>query len=331
MIEFRKDTEVAKFYDPSDKEIKESEIEVRTDPLTGKTSRILDKPLGQTGEEDMSDVEKDGFCPFCSENLKKVGARDVRLLSGEMWERGEAALLGNVTPYSEYSIIIRLTEEHYLSLEEFEEKHFADGFKLILEYLENIEDMEENKFPAVIMNYLKPAGSSVVHPHMQLLVSGKKMNYQRSLISRAKEYFEKEENCYWNDLLNKERNGERFIGKAGETEWISAFAPRGFNHLKGINTETFLDFKDKDISDLSKGVTKVLKAYSEMECNSFNFSIFIPAFSEKQKFATIVDMITRTNLDKFYRADDFAMPKLLDEPYCNKNPEELAEEIKGYW
>jgi len=331
MIEFRKDSEVAKFYDPSEKEVKESEIEIRTDPLTGKTSRILSKPLSKTGEEDTSDVEKDGFCPFCPENMMKVGARDTKVLSGEMLERGEAALLGNVTPYSEYSIIIRLTEEHYLSLEEFEEKHFADGFKLIMEYLENVEDMEENKFPAVIMNYLKPAGSSVVHPHMQLLVSGKMMDYQRRLISKSREYFEEEGNSYWSDLLKEERDGERFIGKDGETEWISAFAPRGFNHVKGINTKNFLDFDEEDIADFSEGITKVLKAYSKMGCTSFNFSIFIPAFAEKEKFATVIDMITRTNLDKFYRADDFAMPKLWDEPYCNKTPEELGEEIKGYW
>ena len=75
----------------------------------------------------------------------------------------------------------------------------------------------------------------------------------------------------------------------------------------------------------------MLKAYSEMECNSFNFSIFIPASTEKRKFATVLDMITRTNLDKFYRADDFAMPKLLDEPYCNIKPENLADKMKEYF
>ncbi|MBS3790853.1 MAG: hypothetical protein KGY66_08070 [Candidatus Thermoplasmatota archaeon] len=45
----------------------------------------------------------------------------------------------------------------------------------------------------------------------------------------------------------------------------------------------------------------------------------------------MVDIITRTNLDKFYRADDFAMPKLFDEPYSNIMPEELAEKVKKYF
>ncbi len=328
MIEFQKETEVARFYDPSEEEIKEREIEIRIDPLTGKTSRILDKPLGQNIEGDMSDVEKGDFCPFCPEHLDKVGARDTKVLSSEKMERGEAVLLANVTPYSEYSLVIRLTEEHYLSLEEFEEKHFANSLKLIVEYLQKIE---ENKFPTVIMNYLKPAGSSIVHPHMQLLLSENMMDYQRRLISRGREYFERERNSYWLDLLEEERNGKRFIGRVGKTDWISAFAPRGFNHVKAINTNSLLDFDDEDVSDLSKGITNVLKAYSEMECNSFNFSIFIPASTEKRKFATVLDMITRTNLDKFYRADDFAMPKLLDEPYCNIKPENLADKMKEYF
>ncbi len=331
MIEFRKGTESARFYDPSDEEVKEREIEIRTDPLTGKTSRILDKPLDQNVEGDMSDVEKKGFCPFCPENLEKVGARDTKVLSKEMVWRGEAALLANVTPYSEYSMVIRLSEGHYLSLEEFEKRHFADGFKLAKDYLSEIEDIEENKFPALIMNYLKPAGSSVVHPHMQLLVSENRMDYQRRMLSKAEEFFEDGERSYWYDLLEEERNGKRYIGKVEKTEWISAFAPRGFDHVKGINLKNFLDFSDEDISDLSHGITNVLQAYSEMGRNSFNFSIFIPAFAEKSKFATVIDMITRTNLDKFYRADDFAMPKLLDEPYCNKKPEELAKEMKEYF
>jgi len=228
-------------------------------------------------------------------------------------------------------MVIRLSEGHYLSLEEFEKRHFADGFKLAKDYLSEIEDIEENKFPALIMNYLKPAGSSVVHPHMQLLVSENRMDYQRRMLSKAEEFFEDGERSYWYDLLEEERNGKRYIGKVEKTEWISAFAPRGFDHVKGINLKNFLDFSDEDISDLSHGITNVLQAYSEMGRNSFNFSIFIPAFAEKSKFATVIDMITRTNLDKFYRADDFAMPKLLDEPYCNKKPEELAKEMKEYF
>lgn len=331
MIEFRKETELAIFYDPSEEEVKEMEIEIRVDPLTGKTSRILDKPLAQNSEGDMSDVEKDGFCPFCAGNIEKVGARDTKVLSKEMVWSGEAALLANVTPYSEYSMVIRLSEEHYLPLEEFEQKHFTDGFKLAKEYLNKIEDIEENKFPALIMNYLKPAGSSIVHPHMQLLVSENMMDHQRRLISNAEEYFEKEGSSYWDDLLEEERNGKRYIGKVGKTEWISAFAPRGFDHVNGINLKNFLDFDDEDISDLSQSITNVLQAYSQMGRNSFNFSIFIPASTEKPKSATVIDIITRTNLDKFYRADDFAMPKLLDEPYCNKKPEKLAKEIKVYF
>lgn len=331
MIEFRKETEMARFSVPSEEEVKEREIEIRTDPLTGKTSRILDKPLEQNMQGDMSDVEKKGFCPFCPENIEEVGARDTRILSGEILENGEAVLLANVTPYSEYSMVIRLTKNHYLSLEEFEKKHFANGLKLVMEYLEKVEGIEENKLPAVIMNYLKPAGSSIVHPHMQLLISEKMMDHQRRLITNAEEYFYHTENCYWHDLLEEERDGKRYIGKAGGTEWISAFAPRGFDHVKGINPKDFLDFDDEDIMNFSEGIINVLQAYSEMGRNSFNFSIFIPPYRKTQKFSTLVDIITRTNLDKFYRADEFAMPKLLGEPYSNIKPEKLAEKIKAYF
>ncbi|MEF8835569.1 MAG: hypothetical protein V5A76_05385 [Candidatus Thermoplasmatota archaeon] len=331
MVEFRKEIEKATFYDPNDEAVKERKIEIRFDPLTGKTSRILDKPLDQNDEGDMSDVEKDGFCPFCPENLEKVGARDTKILLGEMLKQGEARLLANVTPYSEYSTVVRLTEEHHLSLNEFEERHFVDGLKLVIEYLKKMEDIEEKKFPAVIMNYLKPAGSSIVHPHMQLLFSESMMDYQRRLVSNAEEYFEEEEKSYWENLVKEERGGKRAIGKTGGNEWISAFAPRGFDHVKGINPTNLLDFDDDELSSFSEGITNVLQAYGEMGRNSFNFSIFIPTFRESRKFSTVIDMITRTNLDKFYRADDFAMPKLLDESYSNMKPEELAKKVRDYF
>ncbi len=328
MLDFNKQTETASFYDPSEEEVKDIEIEIREDPLTGKTSRLLDKPIPSPEKPDMSDVEKKGFCPFCPETIDQVGARDTKVLSGKKLEQNEAVLLANVTPYSKHSLVIRLTEEHYLPLDEFREEHFLDGFKLVLAYLKKM-DLESELSPALIMNYLKPAGSSIIHPHMQMLVSNRSMDYQRRIIESAERFYKEKDENYWDTLLKEEKNGERWVGETGGLNWVTAYAPRGFEHVKGITLKHFIEFDDQMLRDLSQGIVKVLKGYNDLDRNSFNFSIFIPPLNVKERFATVIDMITRSNLDRFYRADDFAMPKLMDEPYCNRKPEELAEKMKS--
>ncbi len=331
MLEFSKEVETARFYDPSEEEVKEIDVEIREDSLTGKTSRILAQPIPESSEPDKSDVKEKGFCPFCPENIEEVGALDVEQLSKDKMKEGEAVLMPNITPYARYSLVIRLAEEHYLPLEDFEKEHFLNGFKLARKYLENVEGLGEEKSATMIMNYLKPAGSSIVHPHMQLLISESKLDYQERMIRAAKEYYKAEGVSYWKDLVEKEKDGERYVGSTGIFDWITAFAPRGFDHVKGITEENFLDFEEREIKSLSEGIVKVLKGYGKMNHDSFNFSLFIPPTETKKRYATVIDLIRRTSLDKFYRADEFAMPKLMDEAYSDKKPESLTKEMREYF
>lgn len=330
MIEFVKDTEESVFYDPTEDRTERVEVEIREDPLTGKTSRILEKPIPINKNPDMSDVEKDGFCPFCPENIEKVGARDVNVLSKEKLEEGEAILLANVTPYSKHSLVIRLTKEHYLTLNEFKKQYFSDAFELIQRYMKKMDDLEK-MYPFVLMNYLKPAGSSIVHPHLQLLVSKKPIDYQRRVIESGEFFYKDKGINYWKELLDEERDGPRHIGDTGGFTWISAFAPRGFEHVQGICSDDFLDLEKEGLDGLSQGITNVLSAYADMDYNSFNFSLFIPPAGKDKKFAIFIDMITRSNLDKFYRNDEFSMPKLWDEGYSQKTPEKVAEQVRKYF
>ncbi len=331
MIKFERSIEKAEFYNPSEEEVEISDVEIRKDPLTGKSSRVLAKPIPTHSDPDMSDVEKDGFCPFCPESVDEVGARDTRILDKEKKERGEAVLLANITPYSKYSLVVRLCEDHYLPLDKFEEKQFSDGLILVRDYLQKVFEKEENIFPSLIMNYLKPAGSTIVHPHMQLLATETPMDYQDRMINAAKRFYEKNEQNYWDQLIKEEKDGERYVGKTNNFDWIAAYAPKGYEHIKGICKKNFIDFGEESIGGLAEGITQVLSAYSDMDYNSFNFHVFVPPCEKSGEFSTVIDIIRRTNLDRFYRADDFAMTKLIDEPYVNKSPEKLAKEVRKFF
>mgnify|MGYP006284685077 CR=1 FL=1 len=323
IIEFKSDKEISEFYDPSEDKLKEIKIDIRYDPLTEKTSRIVEKPFPIAEDPDMSDVEKNGFCPMCSENIYGVGARDPRILDKKLGEKGEAVLMANITPYAEYSLVCRLAEEHYLELDEFEVHHFSDAFDLLADYLKRLKGQVENKFPSIIMNYLKPAGSSIVHPHVQMLVSDVPNDYYKRKYEEGKRFYEENGESYWKALIRED--DQRKIGYTGDIDWLAAFSPQGFEHVKGVFDG---DFVDIDTEHLSKGIVNVLRKYKEMNYNSFNISIFVSPIGQEEKYATVLDMVTRSNLDRFYWSDVSALTKLQDEPLTNRKPEDIVEDYK---
>ncbi len=323
IIVFRSEKEHNEFYHPGKDSMEEVKVEIRFDPLTGKTSRIVQKPFPIAEDPDMSDVEKDGFCPMCPENIYDVGARDPRILDKKLGEKGEAVLMANITPYAEYSLVCRLAEDHYLELDEFKEHHFSDGFDLLKDYLEVLKGNGENKYPSIIMNYLKPAGSSIVHPHIQMLISSHPNDYYKRRYEEGRRFYEDERKNYWKKLVEKDE--ERRIGKTGDIDWLAAFSPQGFEHVKGIYDGSFDEI---DTDDLSKGIVNVLRTYKNLNYNSFNFSIFIPPLNQEEGYATVIDLVARSNLDKFYWSDVSAISKLQDEPLVNRKPEDMIYDYK---
>ncbi len=313
--------------------MKEKVVDIRYDPLTGKTSRIIKDSMPINKENpDMSDVEKEGFCPLCSENIYDVGVRDVRVLSKEIDSKGECVLLANLTPYAENSLVIRLTEEHYLELDEFTREHFADALEIIQRYAGELEDQcQEKRYVNVFMNYLKPAGSSIIHPHMQTVVSQEPTDYQKRMLDSAKSYHERNGSNYWEDLIEEEKEGPRFIGERGETSWMTAFAPRGFEHVKGIVSKDFLELESEAITRVADGIVNTLGYYKKEGYNSFNLAMMTPPLGSSNSFATVIDLVTRSNLDKFYWCDVSSLSKLQDEPLIDKRPEDTAEELYSFF
>ncbi len=330
-MDFKKEKEKSIFYSPSEDSLQEKLVEIRYDPLTGKTSRIIDDPMPINKEDpDMSDVEKDGFCPLCPENIYDVGVRDVRVLSKEIEAKGECVLLSNLTPYAENSLVLRLTEKHYLELDEFTTEHFADALELIQRYAGELEEKcPERRFINIFMNYLKPAGSSIVHPHMQTIVSKEPTDHQRRMLDSARSYHERNGSNYWEDLIEEERGGPRSIGDRGETFWMTAFAPRGFEHVKGIILEDLLDIRAKTISKIAEGIINTLEYYKKEGYNSFNFAMTTHPLKGSAPFATVIDMVTRSNLDKFYWCDVSSLSKLQDEALIDRRPERTAEDVRS--
>lgn len=85
-MEFKSLKEAYIFFNPISNLLEKSEVEIRFDPLTGKPSRIVEKPMPISLNPDISDVGVKP-CPFCDEkivarsNLDKFYWCDVSAIS----------------------------------------------------------------------------------------------------------------------------------------------------------------------------------------------------------------------------------------------------------
>jgi galactose-1-phosphate uridylyltransferase len=329
-MEFRKEVEFARVLLPNGT-VEENRIEVRYDPLTLQTSRVLKKtpPFSDIkGFEDEIESSR-GWCPFCPERIELMAARDPELLNGELLKRNEAILFSNIVPYSKYSYVIRMTNAHYLELDEFKKEHFTDSFILVQEMLSRLR---EGKFYISIgMNYLKPAGSSIMHPHIQTIISETSTDYFARLDWSALEFYEEKKKDYWKSLVEKEREiGKRFVGETKKTSWLSAFAPKGFYHFIGVPEEReFADMSEEQIDGISDGLIKILRFYRSKGFNSFNISIFL-ADRLGEHFRTNIHILARTPFDRYYWCDVYFPKMFHDEAISYLVPEEYAHELKEF-
>ncbi len=314
---FIKKVEKYRLFNPMNGSEEEVEVEIRFDPLTGKPSRIVKKPLPFTKGSFEEDIKKP--CPFCEDVVEKVAARDVEILGGELKRKGDSILFANISPYARYSLVVRVCREHYLNLDEFRKEDFFNSLSLALEYLEKVEGID---YATITMNYLKPAGSSVVHPHIQLIASKELMDYQSRIVSGAKSFYENHGRQFWEAIAER----EELIVKRGRWIWFVPFAPRGFDHVSAYLSKPLLEINEEELEELSEGIVRVLKYYSS-EYNSFNFGVF-GSLKRTPYFGTLFDMVARTPFDKYYWCDVFAITKIYDEAYTNKEPEETAKRLR---
>jgi galactose-1-phosphate uridylyltransferase len=222
-------------------------------------------------------------------------------------------------------------------LGEFSPHIFVDALNASLEFARRVYEIRpECKYVVVGGNYLPPASSSVVHPHLQIYMSRIPFHYLDYMLRRSEEYWEKNTGNYWEELVEIEKQkGERYVGRVGNTEWLTTFAPMGFNEVQGIvcGKSNFLEFDEADIEGISRGLSNILRYYGkEMSLTSFNIAFLSGPLGEKrQDFWPNLRIIARPNLRVNYISDGWFGEKLLLEGWSPFFPEDIAASLKRYF
>jgi UDPglucose--hexose-1-phosphate uridylyltransferase len=314
---------------PDTGEIVRTPIEVRVDPLTGHTSRILpNRGLMPANDFDLAAFarENQASCPFCADRITQLTPKLMPDIHPDgLIARGEAILFPNLHAYSSHSCVsVYSPRLHYLPLEEMTERLMTDNLSAQVAYGKAVMAADvASRWASINANHMLPSGSSLFHPHLQGIVDPQPTTIQRMLADVPAERFE--------GYLRAERQaGERYLGNTGRIEWLVSFAPIAPAELRAFIAEISspVELDDDLLAELGRGLALALNAYAEMGFESFNLAVY-GAPPDTIGYQLNLRLACRSNLRPFYRSDSTLLERLHWEGAVDLPPESVAERIGG--
>ncbi|MBO0995100.1 hypothetical protein [Bacillus sp. SD088] len=336
-IKFNKQEELFSFYDGKGEAINRK-TEVRFDPLTSETSRIIfDAGLSVTPADYSEAAKLTGGknCPFCPENIYTMTPLFPKNIADKgRIIQGDAIVFPNLFPYSQQNGVVLFSGQHYVQLHEFTTDMIKNAFFAAQLYIGKIAKTDPAiKYASINWNYLPHSGGSILHPHLHVIASKVATNYQRQ-VNNAVQAFRQVNDCdYFEKLSSLEKElGERWIGETGEIAWMHAFAPKGHNDFLAIfqNKQSMFDISKQDWSDFATGLKLVFKVFAEQGFTSFNLLTHL-SIDPNGLQTPHVRIIPRFTLGGLNTSDINSFQVLHQEPLSYKYPEDIAKKARKYF
>ncbi|KXH82086.1 hypothetical protein AU377_05980 [Sporosarcina sp. HYO08] len=337
-MQFTAHEEFFTFHDPMQNgKLIERQTEIRFDPLTGESSRIIYDPGAPFTPTDYTDLAKEtegAKCPFCSENIfSRTPTFPDELIEGGRLVLNETVVFPNLFPYSKHNAVVRMCDQHFVKPSEFTAPMIAQSFMAAHQYLQKVVESDaETKYASINWNYLPPSGGSILHPHIHVLASERPTNYQAT-IARASEYFYKEQSVnFFSQLVKTEAElDQRFIGSIGSIDWLHAFAPKGHTDFIGVfKAASFGELTAGHWDELAESMLRFLQYFEMIGIGSFNLGLFIPvdANESERVHVRLVPRFTSGVLDT---SDINVFNFLHNEPLCLRIPEHTAKDVAKFF
>jgi len=340
MLSFEKEIIRARLVMPAGKTV-EKPIEVRRNPITGRTcritfSRVEEREPGAATLPDPPPFAGDrSRCPFCQDALAAQTPRLVpELCPAGRLQKGRSVLFPNLFPYGSHSAVSLFDDQHFVEIGTASADSYADCLLNCRDYLLRVlEHDPASVYMAITQNHLPSAGGSLLHPHLQLQADQAASNHHRFLHGHAINYLAETGTRLFSAYLQHEReDGSRTIGRSGSWEWLAAFAPEGFFEIWGIlpNVTSIRQAENGDWSSLARGVINAQKFYRSLNRNGYNLGLLLVEDGSKALELRVV-MIVRSNYAPWVRSDHTGFEVMLGDMATFTTPEETAQQARPFW
>lgn len=334
-LEFKKVVERGRILDPSSHfEEKEVWVQIRWDPVTGQTVRII-QDLGTSTSlipEEIFKAGIEGFCPFCPDKVEELTpAFPPHLFESSRAKRGEAILFPNLRPFDLISAVVVLGKRHFLRAKELELGVLLDGFSLARDFLKEVVSTRGREvYCYVNWNFLPASGGSLVHPHIHAMAGRYPTNEMRWIEKKAWEYYQATGRSILSDLCSHEqRMAERFLWERNGVAWFLSFAPRGPYDTTFVffEEDDFLEVGEDRLKAFLESLKKVLEFYEGKGLYSFNLVIYGRTAHKGGHFRVHGRVVGRRFLNPWFTSDMNAFQILHHEPVVGILPEEAKGEM----
>ena len=298
-------------------------VEIRRDPLTGRTTRLLPPgslpPPAPVDLAALSERSRPG-CPFCPERIEEVTPRLPPELSPEGRIRcGEAVLFPNLLPYSKWSSVsVYSPRRHAIALRDLDAPALADNLLVQVAFMAAVAAHDPSSaWCSINANQAPPSGSSIFHPHLQ--------GSANPCPTTAQRLYASVEPARYRAYLECERLGERRLGSTGTIDWIAAFAPGGQAEVIALHRPGLpLARLAETASELAEGIARVLGLYAELGFGSFNLAIYGPPPGSAE-LPPVIRLVARSTIGPLERSDVMWSELLHGETVVDLAPETVAE------
>ncbi len=308
--------------------------EIRRDPLTGRTTRICHFMKLQWQKPDFDKLVEgtEKTCPFCPDRVMKITpCFPEEILPAGRLVSDDMVLFPNIAPYDSIGAVATLGSRHFIPMTEITAERVTKGFRLARDFFRKVRESghPESVYHLINWNYMPPAGSSLIHPHLQVFSTASAPYLMQLELDAAKTYMENNGSNFWDDLVKAEtESSERFLGKIGRTAWMTTYAPLGVaGDVLAVTdgARSTLELSDEDLSDIAVGLSKVMAAYDKMGIYSFNMNFFTGAENDDHaRFHLLFS--PRTFFNQALGTPDIgALQYLYNESVCMAFPEDIKK------
>ncbi|RLE56662.1 MAG: hypothetical protein DRJ40_05065 [Thermoprotei archaeon] len=321
---------------PPDFKIKKSIIEYRQDPFTDLWVRISVEramrprqvPLTPPEVESWKRKDYDEKCPFCTVERSTPKYPPHILEEGRLIEKSQY-LFPNLYPFAKYHAVVTLTPKHFKEYQELTTEEWYHALHLSIEYFRKISTRDrEVRYFTINLNYLAPAGASILHPHLQLVADVKLGNYTALLLQKYREYRSKWGTDLIQDLVeSEEKLGERFLWRGKLVTWIVAYAPWIPGEIIGTaQVSDIRELSDSEVRYLAEDIKNLLNPYRQaVKTDSINVSMYSLPGTD---LPLLIRIGARKPLQPYYTNDRGFMEVLHQEPITDILPENLTKTLR---
>jgi len=318
---------------------KEMSLEIRKDPVTAVTTRILPYRLRSYESPSidrylrLSPADK---CPFCPPQRDKMTPRFPKEIVPEgQFKRGDVTLFPNAFPHSNHNTVAVLGNCHYLGMDEIAPSLMADGMLVCRDYMARMASLDASlQYASINWNYMPPAGGGLLHPHLQTVLADKPTMFMERLLNSATQYGRETGRDLWEDYFEWEKaQEERYVSGTGVLKWLVAFAPRGMAGEIAFyfpRRWSILALTDEELRIFCEELKTVFGYLTSINLASFNLAVY-GTIQEEKLFPVQGRIIPRFLIQPLETSDVNYFEKLHGEIICPFVPEDMARRLKAFW